>query len=125
MKNLFTSVSEGLTDKASEQISDAIMCLAAETHVDRSINGCAEFIHTNIIGTYYLLVVAKQYWQDFEENRINNFRSLHVSIDEVYCELGEFGFLSEETPYDPKSPYSYSIATSYHLVMAFTTTMDF
>lgn len=97
---------------------DAIMHLAAESHVDRSIDGSAEFIKTNINGTHTLLEEAKQYWQRLEGERKKNFRFLHVSTDEVYGELGETGFFTEETPYDPRSPYSSSKASSDHLVRA-------
>lgn len=97
---------------------DAIIHLAAESHVDRSIDGSAEFIQTNINGTHKLLEEAKQYWQDLEGDRKDNFRFLHVSTDEVYGELGDEGFFTEETPYDPRSPYSSSKASSDHLVRA-------
>jgi len=97
---------------------DAIMHLAAESHVDRSIDGSAEFIKTNVNGTHTLLEVAKRYWQKLEGDRKENFRFLHVSTDEVYGELGETGFFTEETPYDPRSPYSSSKASSDHLVRA-------
>ena len=97
---------------------DAIMHLAAESHVDRSIDGSAEFIKTNINGTHTLLEEAKQYWQGLEGNEKDNFRFLHISTDEVYGELGETGFFTEETPYDPRSPYSSSKASSDHLVRA-------
>lgn len=97
---------------------DAIMHLAAETHVDRSIDGSAEFIKTNINGTHTLLEEAKQYWQNLNDEQKDNFRFLHVSTDEVYGELGEEGFFTEETPYDPRSPYSSSKASSDHLVRA-------
>jgi len=97
---------------------DAIMHLAAESHVDRSIDGSAEFIMTNVNGTHTLLEVSKQYWQSLEEDRKENFRFLHVSTDEVYGELGDEGLFTEETPYDPRSPYSSSKAASDHLVRA-------
>ncbi|NGP76681.1 dTDP-glucose 4,6-dehydratase [Balneolaceae bacterium YR4-1] len=97
---------------------DAIMHLAAESHVDRSIDGSAEFIKTNINGTHALLEEVKNYWQDLEDERKDNFRFLHVSTDEVYGELGKEGFFTEETPYDPRSPYSSSKASSDHLVRA-------
>lgn len=97
---------------------DAIIHLAAESHVDRSIDGSAEFIKTNINGTHSLLEVARQYWQKLVGEKKGNFRFLHVSTDEVYGELGESGFFTEETPYDPRSPYSSSKASSDHLVRA-------
>lgn len=97
---------------------DAIMHLAAESHVDRSIDGSAEFVKTNVNGTHTLLEEAKFYWQTLKQNRKANFRFLHLSTDEVYGELGEAGFFTEETPYDPRSPYSSSKAASDHLVRA-------
>ena len=97
---------------------DAIMHLAAESHVDRSIDGSAKFIKTNVNGTHTLLEEAKKYWQGLEKSRKVNFRFLHVSTDEVYGELGDEGFFTEETPYDPRSPYSSSKASSDHLVRA-------
>ena len=97
---------------------DAIMHLAAESHVDRSIDGSAEFIKTNINGTHTLLEEAKRYWQNLQGEQKKNFRFLHVSTDEVFGELGEMGFFTEKTPYDPRSPYSSSKAASDHLVRA-------
>ncbi len=97
---------------------DAIMHLAAESHVDRSIDGSAEFIKTNVNGTHTLLEEAKKYWQKLEGEKKKRFRFLHVSTDEVYGELGNEGFFTEETPYDPRSPYSSSKASSDHLVRA-------
>ncbi|MDX2506284.1 MAG: dTDP-glucose 4,6-dehydratase [Gammaproteobacteria bacterium] len=95
---------------------DAIMHLAAESHVDRSIDGPADFILTNIVGTYNLLDVSKKYWDSLVGNKKDNFRFHHVSTDEVYGDLGETGLFTEETPYDPSSPYSASKASSDHLV---------
>lgn len=97
---------------------DAIMHLAAESHVDRSIDGSAEFIKTNIIGTHVLLEEAKRYWQVLDTTKKKDFKFLHVSTDEVYGELGDTGFFTENTPYDPRSPYSSSKASSDHLVRA-------
>lgn len=97
---------------------DAIMHLAAESHVDRSIDGSAEFIKTNINGTHTLLEGAKQFWQGLKGDQKENFRFLHVSTDEVYGSLGDTGLFTEETPYDPRSPYSSSKASSDHLVRA-------
>ncbi|MGC6505185.1 MAG: dTDP-glucose 4,6-dehydratase, partial [Coraliomargaritaceae bacterium] len=96
---------------------DAVMHLAAESHVDRSIDGPGTFIQTNVIGTFNLLQSALEYWRSLPEN--NNFRFLHVSTDEVYGSLAanDPGF-SETTPYDPHSPYSASKAASDHLVRA-------
>ena len=97
---------------------DAIMHLAAESHVDRSIDGPAEFMSTNIIGTYTLLETARQYWQGLDETRKQSFRFHHVSTDEVYGSLGETGLFQEDMPYEPNSPYSASKASSDHLVRA-------
>ena len=97
---------------------DSIMHLAAESHVDRSIDGSAEFIRTNITGTHALLEEAKKYWQRLDGKRNSDFRFLHVSTDEVYGELGKEGLFTERTPYDPRSPYSSSKASSDHLVRA-------
>jgi len=95
-----------------------IMHLAAESHVDRSIDGPAEFINTNILGTYTLLEVARKYWNGLDAERREAFRFHHVSTDEVYGSLGEDGLFSEETAYAPNSPYSASKASSDHLVRA-------
>jgi dTDP-glucose 4,6-dehydratase len=97
---------------------DAVMHLAAESHVDRSIDGPSEFIQTNIIGTYTLLEEARSYWMGLPENRKNSFRFHHISTDEVYGSLGATGLFTEETPYTPNSPYSASKASSDHLVRA-------
>lgn len=97
---------------------DAVMHLAAESHVDRSIDGPGEFIQTNIVGTYNLLQISFNYWKSLGEQKKNSFRFLHVSTDEVFGSLGETGFFTETTPYDPKSPYSASKASSDHLVRA-------
>jgi dTDP-glucose 4,6-dehydratase len=95
-----------------------IMHLAAESHVDRSINGPGEFIHTNLIGTYTTLEAARAYWQQLGDADRDAFRFLHVSTDEVYGSLGEEGLFTETTPYDPSSPYSASKAGSDHLAKA-------
>jgi dTDP-glucose 4,6-dehydratase len=94
---------------------DAVLHLAAESHVDRSIDGPAAFIQTNVVGTFTLLDVARNYWKT---NNKTDFRFLHVSTDEVYGSLGETGYFTEETPYDPRSPYSASKAGSDHLAKA-------
>lgn len=95
---------------------DAIMHLAAESHVDRSIDGPAEFVETNITGTYNLLEAARAYWA--AEGRPDTFRFHHISTDEVFGSLGDKGKFTEDTPYDPRSPYSASKASSDHLVRA-------
>ena len=105
---------------------DAIMHLAAESHVDRSIDGPAEFIETNIVGTYTLLEATRQYWQTLESNRKTNFRFHHISTDEVYGDLphpsetpnAQKHLFTEQTAYAPSSPYSASKASSDHLVRA-------
>ncbi len=97
---------------------DAVMHLAAESHVDRSIDGPADFILTNIVGTYNLLDVARRYWSSLQGEKKAAFRFHHVSTDEVYGDLQASGFFTEETPYDPSSPYSASKASSDHLVRA-------
>lgn len=98
---------------------DAVMHLAAESHVDRSIDGPAAFIETNIVGTYTLLEAARQYWQGLDEPRKGAFRFHHISTDEVYGDLeGPEDLFTETTPYAPSSPYSASKASSDHLVRA-------
>ena len=104
---------------------DAVMHLAAESHVDRSIDGPAEFIQTNIVGTYNLLDVAKKYWDGLGEEKKSGFRFHHVSTDEVYGDLGATGYFTEETSYEPSSPYSASKASSDHLVRAWHRTYGF
>lgn len=98
---------------------DAIMHLAAESHVDRSIDGPAAFIETNIIGTYTMLEATRQYWNQLDEVRKSAFRFHHISTDEVYGDLeGTDDLFTETTPYSPSSPYSASKASSDHLVRA-------
>ena len=95
---------------------DAVMHLAAESHVDRSIDGPGDFISTNVTGTYTLLEAARSYWQ--AQGRPPQFRFHHISTDEVFGSLGPTGKFTETTPYDPRSPYSASKAASDHLVQA-------
>lgn len=95
-----------------------VMHLAAESHVDRSITGAADFVQTNIVGTFTLLEAARSYWQGLEPAAKEAFRFLHVSTDEVYGSLGTDGLFHETTPYDPSSPYSASKAASDHLAKA-------
>jgi len=97
---------------------DDIFHLAAESHVDRSIDGPGEFIRTNIVGTATLLQTALAYWRGLSEADRENFRFQHISTDEVYGTLGEEGYFTEKTPYSPHSPYSASKASSDHLVRA-------
>lgn len=102
----------------SQHQPDAIMHLAAESHVDRSISGPSAFIQTNIAGTYTLLETAREYWTQLDATRKAAFRFHHISTDEVYGSLGETGLFTEHTPYQPNSPYSASKAASDHLVRA-------
>ncbi|MFG6539338.1 dTDP-glucose 4,6-dehydratase [Sulfitobacter sp. CS16] len=95
---------------------DAVMHLAAESHVDRSIDGPGDFIETNITGTYNMLEAARRYW--VARGKPEEFRFHHISTDEVYGSLGAEGMFTEDTPYDPRSPYSASKASSDHLVRA-------
>ena len=95
---------------------DFVMHLAAESHVDRSIDAPVDFINTNIIGTYNLLEAALSFWRS--EGKPKKFRFHHISTDEVYGSLGAEGLFNENTPYDPRSPYSASKASSDHLVRA-------
>jgi dTDP-glucose 4,6-dehydratase len=102
-----------------EHQPDAIMHLAAESHVDRSIDGPADFIETNIVGTYTLLEATRQYWQVMDADRKARFRFHHISTDEVYGDLEHpEDLFTEQTPYAPSSPYSASKASSDHLVRA-------
>jgi dTDP-glucose 4,6-dehydratase len=96
----------------------AVMHLAAESHVDRSISGAEPFIVTNVLGTFTLLQSALTYWQGLDDAAKARFRFLHISTDEVFGSLGETGLFSETTPYDPRSPYSASKAGSDHLARA-------
>lgn len=116
--------------KAIEQIferyaPDAVMHLAAESHVDRSINGSDAFIRANILGTYCLLEVARAYWMRLPPERASRFRFLHVSTDEVYGSLGSDGLFTETTAYAPSSPYSASKAAADHLAGAWFRTFGF
>lgn len=97
---------------------DVITHLAAESHVDRSIDGPGAFIQTNVVGTYTMLAEARAYWLGLDEDARKAFRFHHISTDEVYGTLGDTGLFTEDTPYDPRSPYSASKAGSDHLVSA-------
>jgi len=110
---------ELVAELLAEHRPDAIVNFAAESHVDRSIDGPAAFIQTNVVGTLALLEAARDYWKSLEDGTKDAFRFLHVSTDEVYGSLGETGKFTEETPYAPNSPYSASKAASDHLVRAF------
>ena len=106
---------EALDGLFSKYHPDGIIHLAAESHVDRSILSPLDFVYTNVIGTVNLLNVAKKYW----DSNLDGKRFHHVSTDEVFGALGEKGFFTEETPYDPHSPYSASKASSDHFVRAY------
>ena len=110
-------------DQALEQAfatfrPDAVVHLAAETHVDRSIVGSAEFVRSNLVGTHALLEAARRYWASLPQQERTGFRFIHVSTDEVYGSLGETGCFCETSPYDPRSPYAASKAGSDHLARA-------
>lgn len=102
---------------------DVVMHLAAESHVDRSIDGPADFINTNILGTFNLLEVSKNYYENLPQSRKKIFRFHHISTDEVFGDLNNINdFFTEETSYSPSSPYSASKASSDHLVRAWNRT---
>lgn len=105
-----------VTDILAKFKPSAVMHLAAESHVDRSIDGPADFLRTNIMGTFNLLDCSLKYWRD--QGKPDDFRFQHISTDEVYGSLGESGLFTESTAYDPSSPYSASKASSDHLVRA-------
>lgn len=110
--------SDGLFDLLHGFQPDAVLHLAAESHVDRSIEGPAPFIHTNIVGTFHLLHASARYLAQADRSKADAFRFLHVSTDEVFGTLGATGLFSERSPYDPRSPYSATKAASDHLVRA-------
>jgi dTDP-glucose 4,6-dehydratase len=120
--NLYSFEQADIRDRAAldrifaTHAPDAVMHLAAESHVDRSIDGPADFIETNITGTFNLLEAARTYWT--AQGKPDSFRFHHVSTDEVFGSLGPEGQFTETTPYDPRSPYSASKAASDHLVRA-------
>ena len=101
---------------------DAVMHLAAESHVDRSIDGPSAFIQTNVVGTYVMLEASRRHWLSLPAEKKEAFRFHHISTDEVYGSLGDDGLFTEQTPYDPSSPYSASKAASDHLVRAWNRT---
>ena len=118
-------IDKNLVDKCfSDFRPDIIMNLAAESHVDRSIDGPAEFINTNIVGTSVLLEATRNYWNKLSKDKKTNFRFHQISTDEVYGSLGEKGYFSETTQYDPSSPYSASKAASDHLVRSWYRTYE-
>jgi dTDP-glucose 4,6-dehydratase len=105
-------------------LPDAVMNLAAESHVDRSIDAPGEFIQTNVVGTFTLMQETLRYWRTLDPGGQAKFRLLHVSTDEVYGSLGDYGMFTEKTPYAPNSPYSASKAASDHLVRAWRETYE-
>lgn len=113
---------QAMRDLVNQYQPDYIMHLAAESHVDRSIDGPDAFIQTNIVGTYNLLQVAREYYEQLEGERKDKFKFHHISTDEVYGSLGETGLFTETTRYKPNSPYSASKASSDHLVRAWNKT---
>lgn len=123
--SLYHFVHADIADKNSvaeslkKHMPDGIVNFAAESHVDRSIDGPAAFIQTNVVGTLNLLECARDYWRSLDMDGQINFRFLHVSTDEVYGSLGDTGAFTEQTPFAPNSPYSASKAASDHLVRAF------
>ena len=123
-RNTYSFLQADICDRAAMEQAvtgfrpDRIMHLAAESHVDRSITGAADFVQTNVIGTVTLLEAARGYWSALEGAAKEAFRFLHVSTDEVYGSLGDEGLFTETTPYDPSSPYSASKASSDHLAKA-------
>ena len=116
---------ESLRDAIQKANPDVIMHLAAESHVDRSIDEPHHFLESNIVGTFNLLQLAKEYWSNLKPERKENFKFHHISTDEVYGSLGEKGSFNELTSYDPRSPYSASKASSDHLVRAWFHTYNF
>src|SRR5699024_112491 len=107
-----------VTGLLAEHRPEAVINFAAESHVDRSIDGPAAFIQTNVVGTLALLECARDYWRELSTGQKQAFRFLHISTDEVYGSLGDEGLFTETTPYAPNSPYSASKAASDHLVRA-------
>jgi dTDP-glucose 4,6-dehydratase len=107
-----------ISDLFSQVRPDAVLHLAAESHVDRSITGSSSFINTNIVGTHTMLECARRYWSSSAGSTRERFRFLHISTDEVYGSLGATGFFSESTDYNPSSPYAASKAASDHLAVA-------
>ncbi len=107
-----------LSEVFGQHQPNMVMHLAAESHVDRSIDDAIDFIQSNLVGTFMLLEESRSYWDQLAEDEKNNFRFLHVSTDEVYGSLGEEGLFTESSPYKPNSPYAASKAGSDHLVRA-------
>ena len=116
--------SDAMRSLVAKYQPDYIMHLAAESHVDRSIDGPGEFIQTNIVGTYNLLEIAREYYESLQGDKKQAFKFHHISTDEVYGSLGDTGLFTETTRYKPNSPYSASKASSDHLVRAWNKTYD-
>lgn len=112
------------SEAVSKADPDLVMHLAAESHVDRSIDGPGAFIESNVSGTFHLLQAVRSHWEQLPDERRDRFRFHHISTDEVFGSLGPSGRFSETTPYDPRSPYSASKAASDHLVSAWHHTYD-
>ena len=117
--------SECIRQLLTEHRPQAVINFAAESHVDRSIDGPAAFVETNVLGTFRLLEESRNYWQSLPESEKKLFRFLHVSTDEVYGSLGAEGKFTETTSYAPNSPYSASKASSDHFVRAYHHTYGF
>ena len=109
---------ESVASALKEADPDLVLHLAAESHVDRSIDGPEAFLSSNVCGTFSLLQAARAHWESLPEARQEAFRFHHISTDEVFGSLGATGRFTEDTPYDPRSPYSATKAASDHLVMA-------
>ncbi|WP_421782962.1 dTDP-glucose 4,6-dehydratase [Kiloniella litopenaei] len=116
LKKVALEDSSAVQDAFQEAQPDIVIHAAAESHVDRSIDGPEDFVQSNIVGTFNLLHAALSFWT--EKGKPSQFRFLHISTDEIYGSLGEAGFFDETSPYDPRSPYSASKAASDHLVKA-------
>ena len=120
-----TFVQADITDRPAvdktfaEHRPTAVVHFAAESHVDRSIDNPGQFVVTNVLGTFHMLDAALRYWSKLPEPEKSQFRFLHVSTDEVYGSLGPTGLFTEQTPYDPSSPYSASKASADHLARAY------
>ncbi len=114
-----------VSDLLSARQPDYIINFAAESHVDRSIDGPSPFIQTNIVGTFEVLEAARKYWGTLDGDKKQAFRFLHVSTDEVFGSLGPEGYFTEETPYAPNSPYAASKASSDHLIRSYNRTYGF
>lgn len=120
--NLDLSSSQDTNSAIKKANPDLVIHLAAESHVDRSIDSPHSFMQSNVLGTFNLLQAVKSHWENLSENRKNVFRFHHISTDEVFGTLDVDGYFNENTPYSPRSPYSASKASSDHLVRAWSET---